>query len=59
MYIGFESDTYNIAHNITQIRSGSCLIHAHTMYEILYFIEGDAIFSLAVRNTGWSPIPCC
>lgn len=46
MHIGFESDCYNIAHNITQIRSGSCLIHAHTMYEILYFIEGDAIFSL-------------
>ena len=46
MHISFESDKYNIAHNITQICSGSCLIHAHTTYEILYFLEGDAIFSI-------------
>ena len=24
MHIGFESDLYNIAHNITRIPSGSC-----------------------------------
>ena len=46
MHIGFESETYNIAHNITQIPSGSCLIHSHTKYEILYMLEGDAIFSI-------------
>lgn len=46
MHIGFESDLYNIAHNITQIPSGSCLIHSHTKYEILYMVEGDAIFSI-------------
>ena len=46
MHISFESDQYNIAHNITQIRSGSCLIHSHTTYEILYMLEGDAIFSI-------------
>ena len=46
MHTSFESDNYNIAHNVTQICSGSCLIHAHTTYEILYFLEGDAIFSI-------------
>ena len=46
MHISFESDKYNIAHNITQISSGSCLIHAHPTYEILYFLEGDAVFSI-------------
>lgn len=46
MHIGFESEMYNIAHNITQIPSGSCLIHSHTTYEILYMIEGDAVFSI-------------
>ena len=46
MHISFESDLYNIAHNITQICSGSCLIHAHATYEILYFLEGDAVFSI-------------
>lgn len=46
MHIGFESDLYNIAHNITQIPSGSCLIHSHTKYEILYMLEGDAVFSI-------------
>lgn len=46
MHIGFESDLYNIAHNITQIPSGSCLIHSHTKYEILYMVEGDAVFSI-------------
>ena len=46
MHIGFESDMYNIAHNITQIPSGSCLIHSHTKYEILYMLEGDAVFSI-------------
>ena len=46
LHISFESDKYNIAHNITQIRSGSCLIHSHTTYEILYMIEGDAVFSI-------------
>lgn len=45
MHISFESELYNIAHNITQIRSGSCLIHSHATYEILYMIEGDAVFS--------------
>ena len=46
MHIGFESELYNIAHNITQIPSGSCLIHSHNKYEILYMVEGDAIFSI-------------
>lgn len=46
MHIGFESEFYNIAHNITQIPSGSCLIHSHNKYEILYMVEGDAIFSI-------------
>ena len=46
MHIGFESELYNIAHNITQVPSGSCLIHSHTKYEILYMIEGDATFSI-------------
>ena len=46
MHISFESELYNIAHNITQIRSGSCLIHSHTTYEILYMLEGDAVFSI-------------
>ena len=46
LHISFESDKYNIAHNITQIRSGSCLIHSHTTYEILYMLEGDAVFSI-------------
>ena len=46
MHIGFESEHYNIAHNITQIPSGSCLIHSHTTYEILYMLEGDAVFSI-------------
>lgn len=46
MHIGFESEMYNIAHNVTQIPSGSCLIHSHTKYEILYMIEGDATFSI-------------
>lgn len=46
MHISFESDMYNIAHNITQIRSGSCLIHSHTTYEILYMLEGDTVFSI-------------
>lgn len=46
MHIGFESDMYNIAHNITQIPSGSCLIHSHLKYEILYMLEGDAVFSI-------------
>ena len=45
MHISFESELYNIAHNITQIRSGSCLIHSHTTYEILYMLEGDTVFS--------------
>ena len=46
MHIGFESELYNIAHNITQIPSGSCLIHSHNKYEILYMVEGDAVFSI-------------
>ena len=46
MHIGFESEFYNIAHNITQIPSGSCLIHSHNKYEILYMVEGDAVFSI-------------
>ena len=46
MHIGFESELYNIAHNITQVPSGSCLIHSRTKYEILYMIEGDATFSI-------------
>lgn len=46
MHISFESELYNIAHNITQIRSGSCLIHSHTTYEILYMLEGDTVFSI-------------
>lgn len=44
MHISFESELCNIAHNITQIRSGSCLIHSHTTYEILYMLEGDTVF---------------
>lgn len=46
MHIGFESELYNIAHNITEIPSGSCLIHSHTKYEILYMLEGDATFTI-------------
>ena len=46
MHIGFESEMYNIAHNITQVPSGSCLIHSHTKYEILYMLAGDAVFSI-------------
>ncbi|MBQ8655299.1 MAG: helix-turn-helix transcriptional regulator [Clostridia bacterium] len=46
MHISFESELYNIAHNITQIRTGSCLIHSHTTYEILYMLEGDTVFSI-------------
>ena len=46
MHIGFESEMYNIAHNITQLASGDCLIHSHTKYEILYMIEGEATFSI-------------
>ena len=46
MHIGFESDLYNIAHNITRIPSGSCLIHSHTTYELLYVLSGDATFSI-------------
>ena len=46
MHISFESEMYNIAHNVTQLASGECLIHSHTKYEILYMLEGNATFSI-------------
>lgn len=55
MHIGFESEMYNIAHNITQFSSGSCLIHSHTKYEILYMIEGNASFSIGGTEFDMKP----
>ena len=55
MHIGFESEMYNIAHNITQFASGSCLIHSHTKYEILYMIEGEATFSIGGTDFAMTP----
>lgn len=42
-----ESELYNVAHNVTRIRSGDCLIHSHPFYEIYYYVKGDVDFTIS------------
>ena len=41
MYIHFYSASYDIAHNISHVKSDQFLIHSHPYYELHYMIDGD------------------
>ena len=46
MRISYLSDLYSFSHHIAERSSDSRLIHAHSLYELLYMIHGKAKFTL-------------
>lgn len=41
MYVHFWSSDYDIAHNVSHVRSDKFLVHSHPYYELHYVVGGD------------------